>query len=124
MKTLKIMLLVIITGLTMTSVSAQTEKIAKINIKVSSQCNECKETIEKALAFEKGIKSASVDLETNTVKVTYRTAKTSPENIRKAISEAGYDADDIAANPKSYENLSDCCKKPDDRKFDHSGHKH
>ena len=124
MKTLKIMLLVIITGLTMTSVSAQTEKIAKINIKVSSQCNECKETIEKALAFEKGIKSASVDLETNTVKVTYRTAKTSPGNIRKAISEAGYDADDIAANPKSYENLSDCCKKPDDRKFDHSGHKH
>ena len=124
MKTLKIMLLVIITGLTMTSVSAQTEKIAEINIKVSSQCNECKETIEKALAFEKGIKSASVDLETNTVKVTYRTAKTSPENIRKAISEAGYDADDIAANPKSYENLSDCCKKPDDRKFDHSGHKH
>lgn len=124
MKTLKIMLLVIIAGLTMSSVSAQTEKFAEINIKVSSQCNECKETIEKALAFEKGIKSASVDLETNTVKVTYRTAKTSPENIRKAISEAGYDADDIAANPKSYENLSDCCKKPEDRKFDHSGHKH
>lgn len=124
MKTLKIMLLVIITGLTMSSVSAQTEKFAEINIKVSSQCNECKETIEKALAFEKGIKSASVDLETNTVKITYRTAKTSPENIRKAISEAGYDADDIAANPKSYENLSDCCKKPEDRKFDHSGHKH
>ena len=124
MKTLKIMLLVIVTGLTMTSVSAQSAKNAEIDIKVSSQCNECKETIEKALAFEKGVKNSVVDLETNTVKVTYRTAQTTPEKIRKAISEAGYDADDVAANPKSYENLSDCCKKPEDRKFDHSGHKH
>lgn len=118
------MMLVLITGLTLTSVSAQSEKLTEIDIKVSSQCNECKETIEKALAFEKGIKSSSVDLETNTVKVTYRAGKTTPEKIRKAISEAGYDADDIAANPKAYENLSDCCKKPADRKFDHSGHNH
>ena len=124
MKTLKIMMLVLITGLTMQSVSAQSEKNTEIDIKVSSQCNECKETIEKAMAFEKGIKSAVVDLETNTVKVTYRMGKTTPEKIRKAISEAGYDADDIAANPKAYENLSDCCKKPTDRKFDHAGHNH
>ena len=117
-------MLVFITGITMQSVSAQSEKFTEIDIKVSSQCSECKETIEKAMAFETGIKSAVVDLETNTVKVTYRTAKTSPEKIRKAISEAGYDADDIAANPKSYENLSDCCKKPADRKFDHAGHNH
>lgn len=124
MKTLKIMMLVIITGLTITSVSAQSEKLTEIDIKVSSQCSECTETIERAMSFEKGVKKASVDLETNTVKVTYRTAKTTPEKIRKAISEAGYDADDIAANPKAYENLSDCCKKPADRKFDHAGHNH
>lgn len=124
MKTIRIMMLVLITGLTLTSVSAQSEKLTEIDIKVSSQCNECKETIEKALAFEKGIKSSSVDLETNTVKVTYRVGKTTPEKIRKAISEVGYDADDITANPKAYENLSDCCKKPADRKFDHSDHNH
>ena len=117
-------MLVLITGLITTSVSAQSAKEAEIDIKVSTQCNECKETIEKALAFEKGIKKSTVDLETNTVKVTYKTAKTTPENIRKAISEAGYDADDIPANPKAYENLSDCCKKPADRKFDHAGHNH
>ncbi len=124
MKTLKIIMLAMIASFTLTSVHAQSAKTDVIKIKVSSQCNECKETIEKALAFEKGITKSNVDLETNTVEVTYKTNKTTPDNIRKAISDAGYDADDVAANPKSYENLSDCCKKPEDRKFDHSGHKH
>ena len=117
-------MLAMIASFTLTSVHAQSAKTDVIKIKVSSQCNECKETIEKALAFEKGITKSNVDLETNTVEVTYKTNKTTPDNIRKAISDAGYDADDVAANPKSYENLSDCCKKPEDRKFDHSGHKH
>jgi copper chaperone CopZ len=124
MKTLKTIMLVIIASLTLTNVHAQTSKTDVVEIKVSSQCNECKETIEKALAFEKGISKSNVDLETNTVKVTYKPGKTTPDKIRKAISEAGYDADDVAANPKSYENLSDCCKKPEDRKFDHEGHDH
>lgn len=124
MKTLNIIMLVLIASFTLTNLQAQSSKTEVVEIKVSSQCNECKETIEKALAFEKGITKSNVDLETNTVTVTYKTNKTTPDKIRMAISEAGYDADDVAANPKSYENLSDCCKKPEDRKFDHSGHKH
>lgn len=124
MKTLKTITLLIIASFTLTSLHAQSSKTDVVEIKVSSQCNECKETIEKTLAFEKGITKSNVDLETNSVKVTYKPNKTTPDKIKKAISDAGYDADDVAANPKSYENLSDCCKKPEDRKFNHSGHKH
>lgn len=115
MKNLKnfaaILMLLFIAG----SISAQTAKTKEISIKVSSQCSKCKETIEKTLAFEKGIVKSEVDIETSTVKVTYKPSKTTPEAIRKAISMAGYDADNIAADPKAYSRLFDCCKKPADR---------
>lgn len=114
------LMMVLFTG----GLSAQNDKSAEIDIKVSSQCSMCKETIERTLAFEKGISKSVVDLETNTVKVTYKPKKTTPDAIKKAISMAGYDADDVAANEKAYAKLPDCCKKPADREFDHSGHSH
>lgn len=104
--------------------AAQAPKTAELEIKTSAQCNMCKETIEKAMAFEKGVTKANLDVETKILKVTYKVAKTTPEAIRKAVSEVGYDADDVAADPKAYANLSDCCKKPEDREFDHAGHQH
>jgi len=89
-------------------------KIETIKIKTSSQCDMCKERIEEALAFEKGVKTAELDVETKIVTVTYKKGKTSPEKIRKAISKVGYDADDVAADTKAYAKLDACCKKPDD----------
>ena len=97
-----------------TELFATDGKIDTIKIKTSSQCDECKETIEEALAFEKGVKTADLDVETRIVTVTYKKSKTSPEKIRKAISKVGYDADDVAADPKAYSKLDACCKKPDD----------
>ncbi|MDK2909617.1 MAG: periplasmic mercuric ion binding protein [Bacteroidales bacterium] len=84
-------------------------------IRTSAQCEMCKETIEKALAYEKGVISSDLDLKTKKVKVVYSPAKTSPEKIRKAISASGYDADEVAADPKAYKRLPSCCKKPQDR---------
>ncbi|GAB1403981.1 MAG: heavy metal-associated domain-containing protein [Lentimicrobiaceae bacterium] len=106
------------------SLYAQQPKTQVVNIKVSSQCEDCKETIERALAFERGITKSIVDLKTNSVEVTYKTAKTNPDKIRKAIADAGYDADEVKANPEAYKALKDCCKKPEDRELDHSGHNH
>lgn len=106
------------------SVMAQNPKVSEVEIKVSSQCSMCKERIEKTLAFEKGIVNSNVDLETHTVKVTYKPAKTTPEAIRTAISLTGYDADDVAADAKAYAKLPDCCKKVEDREDPHAGHDH
>jgi len=89
-------------------------KFEIIKIKTSSQCGECKEIIEEALAFEKGVKTADLDVETKIVTVTYKKGKTTPEKIRKAISKVGYDADNVAADKKAYAKLDACCKKPDD----------
>ena len=93
---------------------AQKQKLS-IDIQTSAQCEMCKETIEKALAYEKGVISSELDMETKKVRVKYKLEKTSPEKIRKALSEIGYDADDIKANEKAYLKLPTCCKKPEDR---------
>jgi copper chaperone CopZ len=95
-------------------VFAEDGKFDTIKIKTSSQCDMCKERIEETLAFEKGVKAAALDVETQICTVTYKKNKTTPEKIRKAISKVGYDADDVAADPKAYAKLDACCKKPDD----------
>lgn len=84
-------------------------------IKTSAQCEMCKETIEKALAYERGVILSELDLKTKEVKVIFNPEKTTPVKIRKAISLAGYDADDVPADAKAYRQLPRCCKKPQDR---------
>lgn len=86
-----------------------------IKIKTTAQCEHCKEAMEKAMAYEKGVISSELDLETKILEVKYKSGKTNPEKIRKAISDIGYDADDVKADSKAYKNLDPCCKKPEDR---------
>ena len=90
---------------------SQDKKNTEIKIKTSAVCGMCKDRIETGLAFEKGIKDVTLDVETKIATVNYNPAKTTPENIRKAISKLGYDADTIPADAKAYEKLPPCCKK-------------
>ncbi len=115
-----LLIMLLVTG----SISAQNAKTEEVDIKVSSQCTMCKERIERTLAFEKGVIKSNLDLETHTVKVTYKNGKTTPEALRKAISDVGYDADDVAGDAKAYAKLPDCCKKEADRVDPHAGHNH
>jgi len=87
------------------------KKTETIEIQTSAVCGMCEERIENDLKFEKGIKYVELDDETKIVTVEYRTAKTNPDEIRKAISKIGYDADDVEADPIAYEKLPACCKK-------------
>lgn len=89
----------------------KTKKTQKTEIQTSAQCSMCKDRIEKGLAFEKGVKSVDLDLETKIVSIEYRTDKTNTDKLRAAISKIGYDADDLAADEKAYDNLPECCKK-------------
>ena len=91
--------------------SAQTNKTETVKIKTSSVCTMCKATLEKAMAYEKGVKSSELDVKTQMLTVTYRTDKTNFENILKAVTATGYDADQLPADPRAYERLNECCKK-------------
>ena len=52
-------------------------------------CGHCAARVEKALAAVKGVESVTVDLEKKTVSVV-ATARTSAEQMKKAITDAGY----------------------------------
>ncbi len=115
-KTIAIAVLLATLGLS-NLLNAQEKKLEKIQIKSSPQCSMCKESIEKALAFEKGVKTSRVDVTTKIITVEYQADKTNPDKIRKAISKTGYDADTLKADAKAYKRLPACCKKPDDPAF-------
>ncbi len=58
----------------------------------------------------KGIKKVKVNPEANTITVTYDGRKTNPDQIRKVLSETGFDADQVKALPEAYAKLDGCCK--------------
>jgi len=106
--------LIIITLITTTSNDVMAQKAKKVEIiiiKTSTQCGMCKTRIEKAMAYEKGVVSSSLDIPKQLLTVTYKTAKTSPGKIKQAISKIGYDADDVKAIQKAHDNLPKCCQK-------------
>lgn len=116
MKTLKLLAILMI--LPFISVSAQEKTdapqekgIKEIVIQTSAQCGMCKDRIEKEMAFTKGVKYASLDLETKELTIRYKESKTTAEDVRKAVAAVGYDADDVPADVKAYEALPPCCKK-------------
>lgn len=90
-----------------------------VKIKTSAVCEMCKERIERNLGLTKGIKTATLNLDDKVVSVTYNPKKTNVEKIKKAISEVGYDADELTADQKGYNKLPACCKKGG---MDHGSH--
>lgn len=91
-------------------------QLSEVVIKTMFYCDhydqcESKPALEKELMLTRGVKSVLIDSKAMTITVKYNPKKVTPEKIRKVISDAGYDADDVKANPKSQEKLDGCCKK-------------
>ncbi|MGB9695979.1 MAG: heavy-metal-associated domain-containing protein [Ignavibacteria bacterium] len=82
----------------------------------SAQCDVCKENITKTLKKVKGITSFQVDIDAKLVHVNFDRNIIDIGKIEKAITMAGYDANNRKAEPNAYARLDDCCKKPEDRK--------
>jgi len=111
-----LMLALIITG-AVTSGFSQTAKKGLQTVTISTptvQCQMCKQRIEKYMIREDGVTKVDVDYKHKKTKVTYYPERTNVENIKTAIANVGYDADDITANEESYQKLPKCCKKPED----------
>jgi mercuric ion binding protein len=112
MKTIRMILtaglILIITGIGLGQAS---KGPAELKIKSSVVCGMCKDRVENGLIYEKGVKEVTVDLEAKEVTVKYTATKTTPDEIRTALSKLGYDADDVKADPKAYQKLPACCKK-------------
>ncbi len=75
------------------------------------QCETCGDKFQKDLYNETGIKRVDVDPKAMTITVVYDSRKIEVDQIRKAISRLGYDADELKADPAGLARLDDCCKK-------------
>jgi len=78
------------------------------------QCEECKKRIEDYVSREEGVQKVTVDYKRKIAKVTYVVDRTNVENVKAAIANSGYDADNITAEPDAYKRLPKCCKKTED----------
>ena len=109
MKQIKLTLLALV-GFSAASLA---QKSTKVEISTPTiQCEMCVAKIEKALFKQPGISTYKVDLKKKKTTVQYIADRTNPETIRVMIANAGYDADDEAAEPTAYNKLPKCCKKP------------
>jgi copper chaperone CopZ len=82
-----------------------------VSIQTSAVCGMCETTLSQGLLKTKGVKQVKMDMATKVLSVTYNPKFINEAGIRKAVSMLGYDADDVPANPASYEKLHSCCKK-------------
>ncbi|MFN2458831.1 MAG: heavy-metal-associated domain-containing protein [Chitinophagaceae bacterium] len=102
-------------GLFSIGASAQVKPVQTIKIITPTvQCEMCKKKIETYLNRYDGVQTITVNVKRKETTVKYITDRINSEEIKTAIANAGYDADEIPANDDSYKRLPKCCKKPED----------
>ncbi len=87
-----------------------TPKTMTVEIKTTAECGDCKDRIEGKLNYTKGVIFAELNYETKILTVKFKTSKISLEEIKKIVSELGYDADEVKANPTAQKALPLCCQ--------------
>jgi len=114
MKTLKFILVVILSVALGTAAVAQTASKTVVAVKtevfnVNGKCGMCKTRIEKT-ALVTGVSKAVWDAKSKKLSLTYDPAKVKTDAIMKALAAVGHDTDKYKASDKVYNSLPGCCK--------------
>jgi mercuric ion binding protein len=86
---------------------------ALISIPGLQPCEECAEKLQLVMSREEGVTGIVINVKKKTITATWLTDRTNLENIKVAIANLGYKADDIEAEETSYKRLPKCCKIPE-----------
>jgi len=87
---------------------------------VNLRCWECKDKLEKYLTkenytnMENGILQWKINLLSGEIRLQYMPDRVTPDEIRTAMNNAGFDADTTKAEPDVYKVLPPICKRPED----------
>ncbi len=73
-------------------------------------CKGLNATIERTLAYERGVIDWQLDQPHKTVKVTYKEGKTNADKIEKALAENGVRTANYRPNSRAIEKLPPCCQ--------------
>lgn len=90
----------------------QTQKVTgKAVIKTPTiLCEKCQEKVEFFISHTTGVTSVAINIRKKTTTVTWLNDRTTLENIKTAIANLGYDADDIEAEEYAFKRLPKECK--------------
>jgi periplasmic mercuric ion binding protein len=90
----------------------QTQKVVgKAVIKTPTiLCEKCQEKVEFFIGHTEGVTSVAINIRKKTTTVTWLNDRTTLENIKTAIANLGYDADDIEAEEYAFKRLPKECK--------------
>ena len=105
---------ILLTGISVMA-NAQTKAVVAAKIKTpNALCEACKNRIETYLKRYDGVGFINVNYRRGETQVKYYTDRINIEEIKTAIANAGYDADDIPATEEAYQRLPKSCKKFED----------
>lgn len=90
----------------------QTQKaVGKAVIKTPTiLCEKCQEKVEFFISHTEGVSSVAVNIRKKTTTVSWLNDRTTLENIKTAIANLGFDADDIEAEEYAFKRLPKECK--------------
>jgi copper chaperone CopZ len=97
------------------SAAAQQKKPVTVKIQTPGMlCDECKQRVEDQVKYEEGVTKVVGYPRSKYIMVTYFADRTNIENIKTAIANAGYDADDVKADEDAYKRLPKDHRRPED----------
>ena len=105
-----IVTIVLIILFTMLSNESSAQKTKTIEFHTSAQCGMCKDVIDGAMNFERGIQFAELNLNNMFLTVKYKTKIHTEKSVKKLVSELGYSAGEVKANEKAMNELPKCCQ--------------
>ncbi|MBL7740617.1 MAG: cation transporter [Chitinophagaceae bacterium] len=106
--------LIAITGIAIAA-SSQTKALETARIKTPNVlCEECKKRLTTYLDRYDGIQYLNINFRKGEIQVKYLTDRIDIEQIKTAIANMGYDADDVTADEQAYKRLPKSCKKFED----------
>lgn len=102
--------IVLIILFTMLSNELSAQKTKTIEFHTSAQCGMCKDAIEGAMNFERGIQFVELNLDNMFLTVKYKTKIHTEKSVKNLLSELGYSAGEVKANEKAMNELPKCCQ--------------
>ena len=81
-----------------------------VYIETNAQCSDCKDRLEGVLNFTSGIIYSDLNLDDKKLEIKYNSNKITLAEIKKIISEIGYDADEVKAVESAQNELPSCCQ--------------
>ncbi|MBW8330930.1 MAG: efflux RND transporter periplasmic adaptor subunit [Prolixibacteraceae bacterium] len=91
------------------SKTTQSENLTKLQVKVSGNCDMCKNRIETAAKSVSGVVSAEWNPADKLLRLQIDATKTNSDTVQKTIAKAGHDTEKHKAPDNIYKELPECC---------------